>query len=640
MHVRVSIDVVYRLIRYAAVVSVPVCTYRPVFVPSYMPRPAEQSGEDCRPLLDETSDAEEQPLSSTLSPTSAPATAHPSTQTSEAGAVPHQHKAKLIFADDSQPDNAHFMVPVQPYMQRPDTQSRVNCSDLLDEASNTEEQLLPSTLSPTSAPATSDPSTQTRKAGAVPHRNRVKVIFTEDSPQDGAHFMLPLKFGGLRKGDVVEAASGGGFKYTEHAVNKFAAKWLNKYRRSVKYTKLADMHDSSDSERESRSPVLKRQATQILARNTIQTSTPTSGDVFPPLSSLSAVAHTLAEIEEHTSSITKQQSAGDIQLEKEDTSTELEKDAFQSSAMVQLSFESAPAESGIPTLSSYEKVNLLSKNQTKHLSFHPYCFVNPSGPEQLCHEKADHDKGEDTTESDYEFELARMYNRQYCDTEFSSDSSTADGDRAMTHCEPQAKGVCSPEWDLHNISSHNAHSHQLITVNSAGECPQFSPANEETRPGLLESDSILVFPQELSQLSGLGGMVDSVPSLLHQPSKCKSKETEGTFSADSFTSEHPLAHSSNLVLHSDCPSSPRIIPRSPNGPSGARPHTPLLFGGLSPNLLLPKEEGLLLLLQGVDTATTADSTASSDQQTVPSDVDVCSKVTLVGPPSSDQIAHP
>lgn len=531
---------------------------------------------------------------------------------------------------------------VRPYMRKPADQYGEDCMPLLDDASDTEEQLPPLNLDPLSATATAHPGTQTSEAGALPHQEKTKVTYTEDSQLDGAHFIVPV--GSLRKGDVVVATSGHGFKYTEHAVNKYASKWLSKYRqksKSAKYTKLVCTPSSSDSERESRPPVPKRRATQILACNAIQTSTPTPGNAFPPLSSLSAVAHTLLEAGQASSNM-KPQPASDIQLEKGDTSEELEEAALdlQTSAMVQLASESALAEGDILTLSSSEKFGLLSKNQSKHLPFSPYSFVNPADLEQSCHGKADHEKSEDMTGSDYEYELARMYHRQYRDTEFGADSHTIDGERTVNHCEPQAKGACSPEWDLRDISSPNAHSHQLLTVNSAGECPQFSPANKETCPGLLGSESSLVFPQELSLSSVPGVVTDSDPSLLHLPSRCESKEMERTISADSFTSKRPLANSSNLVHPSDHPSSPPVIPRPPNAASLARPRTPLSLGGLSPNLHQPKEEGLLLLLQGGDTATPAKST-SFDLPTPPSDVDICSKMTLVGPSSSsDQSVHP
>lgn len=530
-------------------------------------------------------------------------------------------------------------------MRRPAEQCGEDHRHLLDEASDSEEQ------SPSSKPApsqaTAQPSMQTSEAGAVGSQAKTEVPHVEDMLSNSAYIKGPD--GSLRKEGVVEADLGHGFGYTEHtAATKCSSKWQNNCRRkstSVKYTKLACMPSSSDSEgdgaRESRPPLPNRSATGILAHQTIKTSTPASENAFPPLSSLSAVVHTPAE--GGATSTMKPQAGVGVQLGKGGTGIELRSDFLgkasldlQTTTLVQLPSGSEPAESDVPTLSSAEKFDLLSRNQMECLPFNPYCLVNPAGPKQLCRVKVE--EGEDVAGSDHVYELARMYNRQYCGTDF----VTTGGERTvdLDHCEPQVVGICSAEWDLGDIVSPDGLALQS-TASYVGNCPQFSPPNKETCPvpGLLESNSSLTFPQELS-LSSVPCLVrDSDPSLLHLPSRCVSGEMEGIMSTDSFTVKQPLMHSSDLVLPSNDPISPPVTPMPPNGP---RPCAPRPKGSVCCNLGLPQpqEEGLLLLLQR-DTPEANTSTASFDLPTVPSDVDICSKFTLVGPSSSsDQIVHP
>ena len=513
---------------------------------------------------------------------------------------------------------------------------------LLEEASDTEEQLSP--LQPAPSQST-HPNAQISEAGAVCSQEKTEVPCITVRPSNDAYGRGPA--GNLKKGSVIGAGVRHGMWYTSHTANKCASKWLNKCRRkstSVKYTKLTCRPNSSDSEdegeREGRPPPPKRPATQVLAHQTIEMSTPAFENTF-----VNALVH--APAKGGAASSMEPQAGVDIDLGKGGTSVELQDDLLvrsflrlQAAAVVQLPSEPEPVESGV---SSAKKFDLLSNKLTKHLHFHPYCLVNPAGPEQLCPVKAE--GGEYVAGYDHVYELAKMYNRQYCE----ADSITNGGKGTVDcdHCELQVeKSSSAEEWDLSDVMSPKSPSPGLSTAIYTEECPQFSPTKRDSSsvPGQLESDSILAFPSELSLLSVPPCMVrDCDPSLFHLPSISESGELEGTMSVDSFTFKQPLMHSSGIVLPDNDPTS---LPVTPRPPSEARTFTftPLRRGSQCPGLGLtqPQEEGLLLLLDRGDTDTPEAnaSSASFDLSTVPSDVDICSKITLVGPSSSsDQVEH-
>ena len=530
-----------------------------------------------------------------------------------------------------------------PYMWRTDERCEGDHRRLLEEASDSEEQLSP--LQPGPSQST-HPNAQTSEAGAVFSQEKTEVPCITVRPSNDAYGRGPT--GNLKKGSVVGAGVRHGIWYTSHTANKCASKWLNKCRRkstSVKYTKLTCRPNSSDSEdegeRETRPPPPKRPATQSLAHQTIETSTPAFENAF-----LDAFVH--APAKGGAASCMEPQAGADIDLGKGGTRVELQDDLLlrsflhlQAAEVAQLPSESELVESGVSSLSSAEKFDLLSHKLTKHLRFHPYCLVNPAGPEQLCPVKAEGD--EYVAGYDHVHELAKMYNRQYCETD--SITNGGKGTVDCDHCELQVeKSWRAEEWDLGDSMSPKSLSPQLSTAIYTEECPQFSPTKRDSCsvPGQLESDSILAFPSELSLLSVPPCIVkDSDPSLLHLPSRSESGELEGIMSVDSFTFKQPLMHSSGIVLPDNDPPSPPVTPRPP---SGARSFTftPLRRGSQCPGLgrTQPQEEGLLLLLDRGDTDTPEANAARFDLSTVPSDVDICSKITLVGPSSSsEQVEH-
>lgn len=531
-----------------------------------------------------------------------------------------------------------------PHMWRTDEGREEDHRRLLEETSDSEEQLSP--LQPAPSQPT-HPSTQTSEAGAVCSQEKTEEPCITVRPSHDAYGSRPA--GNLKKGSVVGVGVKHGVQYTNHTASKCASRWLNKCRQkstSVKYTKLTCTSNSSDSEdegeRESRPPPTKRPATQILTQQTIETSTPanhTFENDFP-----NALVH--APVKGGAVSDMEPQAGVDIDLGKGGMSVELQDDLLvrsflrlQAAAAVQLPSESEQVESGVSSLSSAKKFDLLSHKLTKHLRFHPYSLVDPAGLEQLCPVKAE--GGDCVAGYDHVYELAKMYNRQYCGTD--SVTNGGKGTVDCDHCELQVKKSCSAqEWDLGDIMSPKSLSPRLSADSHTEECPQFSPTKRDSCsvPGQLESDSSLAFPPDLSVPCIVR---DCDPSLLHLPSVSESGELEGTMSVDSFTFKQPLMHSSGIVLPDNDPTSPPAIPRPP---SGARTFTftPLRSGSQCPGLGLtqPQKEGLLLLLERGDTDTPEAnaSSASFDLSPVPSDVEICSRITLVGPSSSsDQVEH-
>lgn len=528
----------------------------------------------------------------------------------------------------------------RPFMQKQHEEDRRR---LLDEATDSEEQLSPLTPAPSQS---THPNTQTSEAAAVCSQVMTEVPHIEEVSND-AYNVGPA--GSLRKGSVVAADTRHATGYTSHAANRRASTCPNKFRRmstSLRYAKLVS--DSSDSEDEgaSRPPPRKMSITQILAREAIKSNSPEVRKAFPPFRALNYVAHTTAE--RGAANPMEPQAGVDIELGREYTDEELEdcllREALldhMTASIAQMHPKCEPIEYHALNLLFGRKFDLLSQDQTKHMPFHPYCLFNPAGPEQQRPVKVK--EGEDKTGCDHVYELARMYNRQYGGT----DSVSNDAERTVDHarCQPQVEGRYSGEWDIGDIVSPNALSLRLSTASDVEECPQFSPPNRETCsiPGSPESDSSLTFPQELS-LSSIPCIVrDSDPSLLHLPSRSESGEVEGIMSTDSFAFKQPLMHSSGIAPPRNDPSSPSVTPRPL---SAASPRTPRRRGSVctGPGLPQPQDDGLLLLLQSEDMPTPnadASQTASFDLPPVPSEVDICSKITLVGTSSSsDQTEQP